>query len=212
MQEADEFGVFPHPLAGTLVTGSEERVEHPIALKELTGMRILAYCIMPNHFHLALYPRTDDDLAEFMGWLTTTHVRQYRARTESIGNGHLYQDRFKSFPVETNEYAVTLVRYIEQNPLRAHLVEKAQEWRWSSLWRREEGSVKERALLDDLPFALSINYLQLVNHALSGEQLDALRYSVIKGKPYGADEWVDRIIDTYKMGHTLRGSGRPKGR
>jgi len=78
--------------------------------KDLTDMRILSYCIMPNHWHLVLYPRTDTNLTEFMGWLTSTHVRQYRTRTNTIGYGHLYQDRYKSFPAEANEYCQTLIR------------------------------------------------------------------------------------------------------
>ena len=89
--------------------------------KELTGMRILSYCIMPNHFHLLLYPETDMQLSDFMSWLTSTHVRQYRTRTKSIGYGRLYQGRYKSFPVQSNTYLTTVIKYVEQNPLRAKL-------------------------------------------------------------------------------------------
>jgi len=178
--------------------------------KELTGMRILAYCIMPNHFHFVLYPRTDLDLAAFMGWLTTTHVRQYRTRTETVGHGHLYQDRYKSFPVETNEYAMTLIRYVEQNPLRAKLVHRAEGWHWSSLWRREKGSDKDKKLLDPLPIALPTNYLTSVNEVLTSERLTDIRYSVNKGKPYGTLDWVERAVERFGLTHTLRGAGRPK--
>ena len=143
--------------------------------KELTDMRILAYCVMPNHWHLVLFPHTDTVLGEFMGWLTSTHVRQYRTTTKTVGYGHLYQDRYKSFPVETNEYLTTLVRYVEQNPLRAKLTSRAEDWRWSSLWRREEGSVKERQLLSDLPIDLPVNYLDSVNELLKEEPLSTLR-------------------------------------
>jgi putative transposase len=178
--------------------------------KELTNMRILAYCIMPNHFHFVLYPRTDGDLGVFMGWLTTTHVRQYRTRTESVGDGHLYQDRYKSFPIETNEYATTLIRYVEQNPLRARMVERAEDWRWSSLWRREKGSEKERKLLDPLPVELPVDYLQSVNMIFLEEDLTSIRYSVNKGAPYGSSSWTECAIERFNLGHTLRNSGRPK--
>ena len=57
---------------------------------ELADMRLLAYCIMPNHWHSVLFPRTDAMMSEFMGWLTLTHTRQYRVRTRTIGYGHLY--------------------------------------------------------------------------------------------------------------------------
>lgn len=89
---------------------------------ELTGMRLLSYCIMPNHWHLVLYPKNDVDMSEFMRWVTTTHVRQKRVLTKSIGDGHLYQGSYKSFPIETDTHLQTVIRYVEQNPLRAKLV------------------------------------------------------------------------------------------
>lgn len=178
--------------------------------KELTDMRILAYCIMPNHWHLVLYPRTDTNLGEFMSWLTTTHVRQYRTQTQTIGYGHLYQDRYKSFPIETNEYCSTLIRYVEQNPLRAKLVTHAEDWQWSSLWRREKGSDKQKKLLAPLPIDLPVNYLQSVDDILTPEKLVAIRYSVNKGKPYGTDTWSDTMVNRFDLIHTLRGVGRPR--
>src|SRR5260221_292507 len=62
---------------------------------EMTGMHLLSYCLMPNHWHLVLEPTTDTMMAEFMGWLTHTHVRQYRIKTNTVGHGHLYRDRYK---------------------------------------------------------------------------------------------------------------------
>ena len=179
--------------------------------KELTGMRILSYCIMPNHFHLLLYPETDMQLSDFMSWLTSTHVRQYRTRTKSIGYGRLYQGRYKSFPVQSNTYLTTVIKYVEQNPLRAKLVKQAEEWKWSSLWRREKGSSKQKELLSELPIDLPSNYLELVNDVPSKEQLETIRHSVNKGKPYGTDTWIENIVEKFNLGHTLRGPGRPKG-
>jgi putative transposase len=178
--------------------------------KDLTDIRILAYCIMPNHWHLVLYPRTDTNLAEFMGWLTSTHVRQYRTLTKTIGHGHLYQDRYKSFPAQSNEYCQTLIRYVEQNPLRAKLVTKAEDWRWSSLWRRENGTEKQQQLLSSLPIDLPDNYLHSVNEILKEDNLTVLRNSVNKGAPFGKDVWVDKMVEEHGLGHTVRGRGRPK--
>lgn len=178
--------------------------------KELTDMRILSYCIMPNHWHLVLYPHTDTVLSEFMSWLTSTHVRQYRTRTNTIGYGHLYQDRYKSFPVETNEYCNTLIRYVEQNPLRARLVSRAEDWRWSSLWRREKGSDTQKKLLAPLPIDLPANYLASVNQVLKDKPLQALRHSVNKGTPYGTMEWIDKVTERFDLSYTLRGPGRPR--
>src|SRR3954454_23046547 len=99
-------------------------------------MRLLAYCLMPNHFHLVVWPRLDGDLTRFMRWLTMTHTQRWHAHRHSAGSGHLYQGRFKSFPVQHDGHLLTVCRYVERNALRAGLVERAQLWRWGSLWRR----------------------------------------------------------------------------
>lgn len=178
---------------------------------ELTGMRLLGYCIMPNHWHLILLPRTNMMMSGFMGWLTLTHTRQYRVRTRTIGYGHLYQGRYKSFPVEEDEHFIDLLRYVEQNPLRAKLVKRSEDWRWGSLYHRVHKPPEREKLLAPLPTTLPANYLQSVNQVLHNDTLDEIRYSVNKGKPYGANRWVDRIVDRFDLKHTLRGAGRPKG-
>ena len=177
---------------------------------DLTGMRLLGYCIMPNHWHLVLYPSTDTQMAEFMGWLTNTHTRQYRTRTRTIGYGHLYQDRYKSFPVQNDKHLVDLIRYVEQNPLRARLVKRSEDWRWSSLYRREKGTAREKKLLSVLPTKLPHNYLTSVNQILTDDTLEEIRYAVNKGKPYGGMTWVERMIEKFNLMHTTRGPGRPK--
>jgi len=178
--------------------------------KELIDMRIVAYCIMPNHWHLVLNPRKNTDMGDFMRWITTTHVRQRRVQTKSVGHGHLYQGTYKSFPVATDQYALELVRYVEQNPLRAKLVRRAENWRWSSLWRREKGSKKEQKLLSKLPIELPDNYLSIVNTTPSSDMLDTIRTSVNKGVPFGSENWVQKIVRKFNLESTLRGPGRPK--
>lgn len=178
--------------------------------KDMVDMRIVGYCIMPNHWHLILHPKKDGDMGEYMRWVTTTHVRQRRVKTESIGDGHLYQGTYKSFPVETNEYAQKLIQYVEQNPLRAKLVKKAENWQWSSLWRRENGSQKEKQLLSDLPIELPKDYLKSVNTLPEDDSLEIIRTSVKKGKPFGSERWMDKIVKKFGLESTLRGPGRPK--
>ena len=94
-------------------------------------MRILAYCLMPNHFHLVLWPRHDGDISRWVHWLLTTHVRRYQKHYHS--SGHVWQGRFKSFPIQEDDHLRVVLRYVERNPLRAGLVERAEDWRWSSL-------------------------------------------------------------------------------
>ena len=98
-------------------------------------MRVLAYCFMPNHFHLLLWPRGDGDLSQFMQWLTLTHTQRWHAHHHTAGSGHLYQGRFKSFPVQSDDHFLTVCRYVERNALRAGLAVRAEDWRWGSLAR-----------------------------------------------------------------------------
>ncbi|TKS63676.1 MAG: transposase [Nitrospira sp.] len=99
---------------------------------ERISMRVLAYCVMPNHWHLVVWPRQERDLSRFMNWLTLTHTQRWHEHRHTVGEGHVYQGRFKSFPVETSEYLLTVCRYVERNPVRAGLVERAEHWHWSS--------------------------------------------------------------------------------
>ena len=86
-------------------------------------MRVLAWCVMPNHWHFVLWPRGDGDLSEFMRWLTVTHTQRWHAAHRTAGTGPLYQGRFKSFPIQEDDHLWTVLRYVERNPLRANLVE-----------------------------------------------------------------------------------------
>ena len=96
-------------------------------------MRILAYCLMPNHWHLVLYPRADGDLSKFVQRVTLTHTQRYHSKTRTVGYGHVYQGRYKSLPVESDSHFLALVRYVERNARRAALVKRAEDWPWSSV-------------------------------------------------------------------------------
>jgi putative transposase len=103
---------------------------------EITNVRILAYCQMPNHWHILVWPRSDGELSEVLRWITVTHTQRWHAHHHTSGTGPVYQGRFKSFPVQANAHFLKVARYVERNALRAQLVERAEDWRWSSLWRR----------------------------------------------------------------------------
>ena len=110
-------------------------------------MRILAYCLMPNHWHLVVHPRADGDLARFLQRLTMTHTQRYHARTGTVGYGHLYQGRYKSLPVESDSHFLALVRYVERNAQRAALVKKAEDWPWSSVHVQVYGNAEQKKIL-----------------------------------------------------------------
>src|SRR5689334_18424939 len=126
-------------------------------------IRLLGYCLMPNHFHFVLWPTEDGELSKHMHWLTMTHTQRWRNLRGLVGLGPLYQGRFKSFPVEKDEHLLTVLRYAERNPLRAKLVRRAELWKYSSLWDRLNSDSPLRDILHDWPIDLPEDYLQRVN-------------------------------------------------
>ncbi|OHA66824.1 MAG: hypothetical protein A3I38_02470 [Candidatus Wildermuthbacteria bacterium RIFCSPLOWO2_02_FULL_47_10] len=178
--------------------------------KERTDMRILAYCIMPNHWHLVLYPEQDGDMIQFMSWITNTHTRRWHVAKATIGGGHLYQGRYKSLLCQDDTHFLTLVRYVERNPKRANLVQRAQQWQWSSVWRRERGSQQQKKLLSPWPVSPPHGYLAWLNNPQTAKEEEAIQRSIIKSRPFGSDAWVTRITKKFGLEQTLRPVGRRK--
>ncbi len=106
------------------------------ALKREPTMRLCAYCLMPNHFHLVLWPKRDGRLSRFMQWLSMTHAARWHAHRHTGGRGHLYQSRFRSFAIQRDDHFLNVCRYVERNALRASLVSRAERGRWCSAWAR----------------------------------------------------------------------------
>jgi putative transposase len=173
-------------------------------------MRICAFCLMPNHWHLLVWPEHDGELATFMQRLTITHVRRWQEHRHYVGLGHVYQGRYKSFPVEEDEHFLAVARYVERNALRANLVLRAEEWRWSSLWRRFLGGLEEKAILAAWPLSVPGDWLERVNRADNEKELEALRRSVQRGRPYGASDWQRRITKRLGLESAYRPTGRPR--
>ena len=133
--------------------------------RELKPMRITAYCLMPNHWHLLLWPQGDRDLPRFLHWLETKHASRYRRQTETTGEGAVYQSRYTAVPVTDLLDYLRVCRYIERNPVAAHLVERAEDWRWSSAPQR--AGARTDLPMDDGPMPLPSNWLDLVNQELA---------------------------------------------
>jgi putative transposase len=165
-------------------------------------IRVIGYCLMPNHFHLVVWPRGDGDLGTWMQWLMTSHVRRHHRHYHS--SGHVWQGRFKAFPIEEDNHLRTVLRYIERNPLRAGLVEKAEDWAWSSLSRPS-------TWLDAGPAPRGEGWVDEVNRiAPNEEETQRLRRSLDRGTPFGSEEWTDRAVATLGLESTIRAKGRPR--
>ena len=177
---------------------------------ERIPMRTLAYCLMPNHWHLVLWPRRDGDLSRFLAWVTLTHTQRWHAHRKTTGQGHVYQGRFKAFPVQGDEYFLAVCRYVERNPLRAGLVVRAEEWRWSSLWWRKAGTAAKRRWLAEWPIARPSRWVDWVNEPQTGAEIEALRQCVTRGQPFGSEAWVRRTALRLGLEVTLRPRGRPR--
>lgn len=178
--------------------------------KNEVGMRVLAYCIMPNHWHLVLYPRTDGDLGIFMHRLTNAHTRLVRTHTNTVGSGHLYQGCYKAFLIENDTHLLTVIKYVERNAARTRLAPDCESWRWGSACCRLEGSPELKKLLDESPTPLPARYRAWINEPDKTEELSSMRYSLNRGIPFGSAHWVDAMVDQHGLESTRRAVGRPK--
>jgi putative transposase len=177
--------------------------------RERFDMRICGYCLMHNHWHLVLWPKRGEQLSKFMQWLSTTHVRRWRAHRSSDGEGHLYQGRYKSFLVQDDEHFLTVMRYLESNPLRAKIVSKAQEWMWSSLGSGA-GSKGEKVQVSQWPVDRPGDWLRWVNREMEEEEVERLRVSVKRNRPYGEEKWVKKVVKKLGLESSVRDPWRPR--
>lgn len=171
---------------------------------------VLAYCVMPTHWHLVLRPERDGDLSAFMQWLTLTHAQRWRTSHHTVGYGPLYQGRFKSFAIQEDGHLLTVLRYVERNPLRAKLVTTAQAWRWCSLQRRLSGNAEERLLLADWPIERPTDWLTFVNNPQTPAEEESLRQSIYRSRPFGAAPWQQETAVRVGSASCFRPRGRPK--
>ena len=159
---------------------------------------------MPNHFHLALWPRRDGDLSDYMMWLTTAHVRRYHQHYHC--SGHVWQGRFRAFPIQEDDHLLTVVRYIERKPVRAGLVARAQDWLWSSAAPSRAGL----PLLDAGPVPRPEHWLRHVNQAQTEVEVERLRECLRRRRPFGNDAWTQETARRMDLEACLRPQGRPR--
>lgn len=189
--ETSDYLAFMH-----LIAKAQLRLEIPL----------LAICLMPNHVHLVVRPNGDGDIPRWMQWLFTTHASHYHRKHGTTG--HVWQGRYKHFPVQGDHHLLTLIRYVERNALRANLVKRAEEWRWGSLhWRIREQNVVE---LSASPTPLPSAWIEFVNQPQSAAELQAIRTSVNRQRPFGDQDWVARAARSSELKQSLFDVGRPR--
>jgi putative transposase len=175
------------------------------------AVKLWGYCLMGNHWHLVAAVDRPQELSRWMHWLTNRHVRMVHGRNARLGGGHVYQGRYKSFPIQDEGHLWTVLRYVEANPLRARLVKRAEDWLWSSLSTRP---VRDGLLEVARPrlgrWSRDANWRKAVNAPLEAAQMDLLRRSVVRGTPYGLPDWTATFAAKTGMESTLRPRGRPR--
>jgi len=170
-------------------------------------MRILSYCLMPNHFHLVLWPFGDGDISRWMQWLLTSHVRRHhRLRGTS---GRIWQGRFKAFPIQQDSHLLAVMRYVERNPVRANMVCSAADWNWSSI--SGSASAQRQSMIVRAPISLPRNWLQFVDEPQSPAELDTLRRCGQRNAPFGDRAWTEETAKLLGLEASIRKLGRPPG-
>jgi len=188
--------------------------------------RLLAYCLMPNHWHLVVRAGKRTNLSTWMQWVTVTHTHRWHAHYHTTGEGPLYQGRFKSFPVQQDGHFLTVCRYVEANALRAKLAARAEQWRWCSLWvrrnqtsvyvtarrphRQREGRSELKRWLSSWPVDRPRTWLAEVNRPMGEPSLQTVRQSLARAVPLGSERWKSGIATRLNLDITLRPRGRPR--
>ena len=161
-------------------------------------------------------PKQHDVMLIFR-WLTHTHVMRWHAHYHKDGTGHLYQGRFKAFPIEEDDPLDAVLHYVERNPVRAELCERAEDWKFGSAWRMENGEgrgergdAQSRSILSEWPILCPMRWRDDVNQVQSESEVDAIQASVKRGIPSGTDSWITQSAVRLHLEHTLRSRGRPR--
>jgi putative transposase len=179
-------------------------------------MRLLCYVVMPNHWHLVLWPREDDDLWAFMKWLTQTHSQRWHLAHHTTGTGTLYQGRYKALPIQQDRHLLIVCRYVERNPLRAGLAARSADWRWGSATLASDGDEKStpegraRPTLHPWPVPRPKGWATLVDAVGRMPGASYVRGAIRRSRPFGRPEWQARVAAELQWPAGMRPAGRPR--
>ena len=169
----------------------EAHARHPIPL--------LDWCLMPNHWHFVVFPDDDQQVTQFFRWLTHTHAVRAITHRRVMGMGPLYPGRFKLLPVQTDGHLLTLLRYVQRNPVRAKLAKNASDWRWSGEWARMHGEKETRSILSAWPVDRPRRWTTWVDEPENVEETKAIRTCVRRSSPSGTDDWTQETAQRLNL-------------
>ena len=175
---------------------------------ERIAMRVLAYCIMRNHFHFVLWPYHGADLPQFMHLFMATQISRYRRHYPPDSPGHIYQDRYQNVLVETGPPLLRVLRYVEANAFAAGLVERSEDYPWSSA--SPEALEHGRPFICEWPIERPSNWSTLLNLRTAAAERNRIQRCAARGAPYGSSSWTDDVVKKFHLEHTVRAPGRPK--
>lgn len=155
-------------------------------------IRVVSYCLMPNHWHMVLWPEQPKAVTAFLHRLSTTHSIRWRKSTDTVGQGHVYQHRYHAFLIESETYYFRALKYVEANPARAGLVTSASQWAWSSLAERLG---IDRGILDPGPLPLPENWPEQVDEVMKPADLEDIHSRLRKRSPI-ATRQKRRLVET----------------
>jgi putative transposase len=174
--------------------------------KELFPVDVLAYCLMPNHYHFLVSPPLAENLSKWAHWFTSVHVAHYHNHYKT--SGHIWQGRFKTFLVQGDDHFISVLRYVEGNPVRASLVNSAHEWPWSS--HKFRIGLNTSSLVDQLPLPLPPDWGKFVNQTMKPDELNEMRKCIAHSLPFGNEEWKQKLSGQYGIKCYRKKAGRPK--
>jgi putative transposase len=176
-----------------------------VEAEERCPIRLLEYCVMPNHWHLLVWPETDDQLSAYMRWITGVHGQRWRLVRGEPGRGAVYQGRFRWVPVQDDAHYEVAREYIRQNPVRARLVGDPGDWPWSSC---ASGSARRgrRPRLSRGPLSSP-----LVKHerAVDAVALEQMRESLRRSRGFGNPGWCLELEARKWLATVLKAHSEP---
>ena len=166
---------------------------------------IWAYCLMPNHIHLIAVPGKKENLRLAIGEAHRRYTRRINFREG--WRGHLWQERFSSF-VMNELYLLACTRYIENNPVRAKLVGRAEQWAWSSAGAHISGQNDNLVNVAPLLSIIKDDWRNFLAEATSSAEINDIRQHEQTGRPLGDVTFVSHLEDLLGRRLRLRKPGR----